>query len=449
MAPRSTSRRSETPIGELVAALTVEELREVVSAAVDRHDDVERQVRLVAARAPGDLAQLRAEVDRGLRTRRFLGYRESMEWARAARPIVAELEAAVRTSPSTELVELLQRAVGHVVKVILHADDSSGLIGDVARELLIVHALACDAGVADPVKLAAWMIRFRFVDQDFFEVDPVRYASALGEDGIAAYRQAVAAHPGGDSFAARYARERLAVLEGDVDAIVKLLGGDLSTPYRFVRVAEAMAELGRDDETLAWTARGIAETHGWQTAKLYDLACAVHAKRGHPLEVLALRRAQHERMPSLSTYGTLRTAADAMAAWPLERDAARAALQRTDLRALVDALLSDGESSLAWHTAAAAPSDEIGADLWMRLAESREAEGPADALAVYQRVADEVLERADRRAYAAAVRILKRARAAAQSAGALTEFTEYITHVREQYRRRPTLIAMLDKSNLH
>ena len=36
------------------------------------------------------------------------------------------------------------------------------------------------------------MIRFRFVDQDFFEVDPVRYASALGEDGIAAYRQAVA-----------------------------------------------------------------------------------------------------------------------------------------------------------------------------------------------------------------------------------------------------------------
>ena len=331
MAPRSTSRRSETPIGELVAALTVEELREVVSAAVDRHDDVERQVRLVAARAPGDLAQLRAEVDRGLRTRRFLGYRESMEWARAARPIVAELEAAVRTSPSTELVELLQRAVGHVVKVILHADDSSGLIGDVARELLIVHALACDAGVADPVKLAAWMIRFRFVDQDFFEVDPVRYASALGEDGIAAYRQAVAAHPGGDSFAARYARERLAVLDGDLDAIVKLLGGDLSTPYRFVRVAEAMAELGRDDETLAWTARGIAETHGWQTAKLYDLACAVHAKRGHPLEVLALRRAQHERMPSRSTYGTLRTAADAMAAWPLERDAARAALQRTDL----------------------------------------------------------------------------------------------------------------------
>jgi hypothetical protein len=35
------------------------------------------------------------------------------------------------------------------------------LIGDLARELLAVHALACDAGVADPVKLAAWMIRLQ------------------------------------------------------------------------------------------------------------------------------------------------------------------------------------------------------------------------------------------------------------------------------------------------
>jgi hypothetical protein len=146
--------------------------------------------------------------------------------------------------------------------------------------------------------------------------------------------------------------------------------------HRFVRVAEAMAELGRDDDTLAWTARGVAETHGWQTAKLYDLACAVHTKRGQPLEVLALRRAQHERMPSLSTYGTLRTAAETMDAWPLERDAARAALQRTDLRALVDALLSDGDGGLAWGTATAAPRDAIGADLWLRLAESRESEAP-------------------------------------------------------------------------
>jgi putative PIN family toxin of toxin-antitoxin system len=70
------------------------------------------------------------------------------------------------------------------------------------------------------------------------------------------------------------------------------------------------------------------------------------------------------------------------------------------------------------------------------------------ALAVYQRIADEVLEHADRRAYQSASRILQRARAAAQAAGKLDAFAEYLTGVRERYRRRPTLIAILDKARL-
>ncbi|MHB1834468.1 MAG: hypothetical protein ACYCXW_05840 [Solirubrobacteraceae bacterium] len=447
MAGRAARGRPEARIEELIAALEVDELREVVSAAVDRHDDVERQVRLVAARAAGGLAQLRAEVDRGLRIRRFLGYRESGPWARAARPILSELEKAVDTSPSKELVELLQRAVAHVVKVILHADDSDGLIGDLARDLLELHARACDAGVADPVKLAAWMVKFRFTDQDFFEVDPVRYANALGERGLAAYREAVDTHTGTDSFAVRYARDRLAILDGDVDAIVEQLGGDLTTPYQFIRVAEAMAELGLHDEVLAWSTRGIAQTRGWQVAQLYDLACGVHARRAEPLEVLALRRAQHERMPSSSTYRALRTAAEGLEAWPLEQAAARATLQRADVPGFVDALLDDGDVDLAWTAAVAAPQDAVGFNLWLRLAETSQQDRPADALAVYQRLADEVLERAERRAYRSAAWILQRAQVAAQAADMLDEFTDYLARLREQHRRRPTLIAILDKAN--
>jgi hypothetical protein len=54
----------------------------------------------------------------------------------------------------------------------LHADDSAGTIGDLAYELLDAHARACDAGVADPMRLARWMIRFRFKDQDFLIPTP-------------------------------------------------------------------------------------------------------------------------------------------------------------------------------------------------------------------------------------------------------------------------------------
>jgi uncharacterized Zn finger protein len=65
---------------------------------------------------------------------------------------------------------------------------------------------------------------------------------------------------------------------------------------------------------------------------------------------------------------------------------------------------------------------------------------------VYWRVVEEVLETTDRRAYSSAVRILKRARAASQAAGALDAFGEEIARLRERHRRRPTLVAMLDKS---
>ena len=67
-----TKGRSQAPVGELVTSLSVEQLREVVSAAAEHHEDVERAVRLIAARGSDDLGVLRAEVDRGLRTRRFL-----------------------------------------------------------------------------------------------------------------------------------------------------------------------------------------------------------------------------------------------------------------------------------------------------------------------------------------------------------------------------------------
>lgn len=199
----------------------------------------------------------------------------------------------------------------------------------------------------------------------------------------------------------------------DVDALVSLLGGDLSTPYQFIRVAEAVRELGLDGEPLASTKRGIGQTSG-QVAELYDLDCDLHARRQESLEVLAPRPAHHERMPSLSTYRALRTTADPHDAWPLEQDAARATLQRADPRGFVDALLRDGEIDLAWCAAAAVPPDALGADVWLRLAGSSERDRPADALAVYQRIADEALERADRRAYRSAARILKRAQTAAQ-----------------------------------
>lgn len=450
MSPRAP-RSGPEEVDGLIDKLDPEDLREIVVKAADRHEDVARAVRLAATRGSGDLSQLKAEIDRGLRTSRYLGYRESGGWAMQARPVVEAIGEAVGSSPTAELVALIERAVGHVVKVILKADDSDGMIGDVARELLDLHARACDAGNADPIKLARWMVRFRFDDQDFFEVDPVRYADALGDLGLAAYRREVKQRVeagGGDSFAATYAQERLAVLDGDAEALVGLLGGDLSRPYQFIRVAEAMAELGRDDDVLSWATRGIAESSGWQVAQLYDLAAGVHTRREEDQEVLRLRREQHQRMPSSSTYGLLRAAAEAGGVWPAERPAARAVLAERDPGGLVDVLLGDGEPEAAWQVPGAHPDWDPGPQRWMRLAEAREASAPGDALDVYLRLADLQLETTGKAAYVRAVAILKKAAQAARAADRQGEFAAHLVALRETHRRRPTFVAVLDKARL-
>ena len=95
----------------------------------------------------------------------------------------------------------------------------------------------------------------------------------MGEKGLVVYRREAAKRSdpadvtvdrspllgdmdaGFPSFAARYAAERLAIIDRDVDRLVELLGGDLSSPHQFARVAEAMVELGRTDEALAWARR--------------------------------------------------------------------------------------------------------------------------------------------------------------------------------------------------
>jgi len=87
-------------------------------------------------------------------------------------------------------------------------------------------------------------------------------------------------------------------------------------------------------------------------------------------------------------------------------------------------------------------------DRWARLAEARELSDPAAALGVYLRLIDSTLRTADRRNSRSTAKQLKRAQRSAAAAGLSEEFDEHLAALREQHRRRPTLIAILDKAGL-
>lgn len=161
------------------------------------------------------------------------------EHGRQMHEAIDVLEAALPTADPAEVYAVVQAALASAVKVIARADDSSGIIGDACRRLLALHpTVASSAGIA-PSKLVDWMMKFQFDgDVDYFEIDPVAYAAALGDAGISAYRNrldAVRATLGPEpaesdrwSVPDRHERwvldwndRRLAVLDRDIDAIIR------------------------------------------------------------------------------------------------------------------------------------------------------------------------------------------------------------------------------------
>jgi hypothetical protein len=94
------------------------------------------------------------------------------------------LEAAIPTTDSAEVYTVTHKALASAIKVIARADDSSGIIGGACRRLLELHPRVAAAAQVPAGNLVDWMMRFQFDgDVDYFEIDPVAYAPALGKSG--------------------------------------------------------------------------------------------------------------------------------------------------------------------------------------------------------------------------------------------------------------------------
>jgi uncharacterized Zn finger protein len=80
----------------------------------------------------------------------------------------------------------------------------------------------------------------------------------------------------------------------------------------------------------------------------------------------------------------------------------------------------------------------------VRLADARRAGHPGDAVAVYRRLLDGVLEHTDVRAYREGVSLLRELRSALAACGREEEFAADVGRIREEHRRRPRLMSLLD-----
>ena len=107
-------------------------------------------------------------------------------------------------------------------------------------------------------------------------------------------------------WAARYLREQLAELTGDVDHYVAVLAEYLGHTDRYRMIAAALRDADRPAEAIGWARRGLAARPGDPHAdRLRDLLVDLLIEAGDTRAAVAERRAEFQRRPITTTFQAL------------------------------------------------------------------------------------------------------------------------------------------------
>lgn len=371
------------------------------------------------------------------------------------------LEAAVDVAAPAEVYSVTHKALASACTVIARADDSSGIIGDACRRLLELHPRVAAAAKVAPAKLVDWMIKFQFDgDVDYFELDPVAYAPALGRTGMTAYRarlESIAARRGPlpndgerwttdhshESFMLDHNARRLAVHDHDIDAIIRThaRGGKIAAWLQ--DTARAFEEIGEIDLAIDWAQQAVDLGPGHQSLTAAGYWCQLLDEHRPTASLDAWLRV-FRRWPSSSTAARLHDAVGT--AWPDHHDEVMATLAASPADSVSFALTTLHDAELAWSLAHSLDLDDDGT--WSTLINAYERIDPLVVLPIHQRLVARGLVRADPRNYRAAAQRLRKMRALTSETDRADEVDEFIAELRETHRRRPRLQQEFDRAGL-
>ena len=452
-------------IAELVAVLDDSEVRAVVVELADRDAGVRRAVELRAAARTGDVSALADELEgmvkQALAVRGHIDYRRSFGVARDAEQLLDELEAYLDAGSADAVAPALLRATTRLRKVVLQADDSSGLLGNAGQRAAEMYARACREGAPDAKKLARWLVQFRDSSPGWPQLELADFVEAFDGAALEAYRRAVAkldeAYADRDHYK-RFEVDRmlleLADHDGDVDRAVELLTTRDHPQYG--AVIDRLRAAGRDEEAIEWMDRAVAAGRvsgrmGGDEVWLDPVEVAdTYRSLGRNADGTAVLREEFARRPELATFRRLAGVRQPDRPWGRRavlgaRQGARArggAVWRGAL--LIEIALSDGDLETAWSAAR-----DLGAGRqWRLLADASRDFAPREAAELYRDDVGKDLKYADTQKYASIAERLAAMRDLYQRAGAEADFADYLAELRDTYRRRTSFISALDRRGL-
>ncbi|WP_207540465.1 SWIM zinc finger family protein [Sabulicella rubraurantiaca] len=466
-------------IREHLRSQGVERLAEMVLDLAERDPALLDRLDLATRAAAGDAAELaqrcRAALKRVLRTGRFVEYGEAGAWVTGVLDVLEGFEGLLLAGHAALVLDLATELFRRLPGALEGVDDSDGGGGEIAERAAALHLAACEALRPDPVTLA----------RDLFQLETGEpfgtfcgasgtYGHLLGPVGLAEYRRLAEvawdalpktrAQRGGvlapaEEGLARYVLfpilDGFAAEDGDVDRRVALRVAGLSHVNDYLRLAEFCLEQGRDAEAMRWAEEGAFLFDDPSNEPLLLFLAEQHRAAGQGAKAEAVVWRGFERQPSMRLY-------EALAKGTRARSAVRVAMTDRALAVLearlakhspqtgwdgigasgllVEILIREGRLDAAWEAVRRHGCHD---GLWRQLAEASEAARPADAIAVYERLAEAQVRLTNKHGYAEACRLIGRIAAVRARLGEDRAQQAYVEDLLARHRAKRNFVAML------
>jgi hypothetical protein len=424
-----------------------------------------------------DLDAFRSAVFNAVVPDDFVHYREMGDYASGIKDVIHSIRELLKEGFANEVIDLSEYAIEEVEGAMNSVDDSAGHMGGILHQLKELHLDACNRAKPEPVKLAERIFQREMEsDWDTFLGASETYAGVLGKKGLARYRELAEAEwarvpalkpsekdeYSGNRFRISGLMETLARQSGDIEEIVAVKSRNLSSAYHYLKIAETCREAGKRDEAFEWAERGAKAFPERTDSRLRDfLAEEYHCRKRHD-EAMQLVWAQfvESQHDYLSAYQKLKQHADRVKQWPKWRERAMGFLRKrleyarrnmpklrwnwgaTDYSELVRILLWEGDVEAAWREAQEGGCSDR---LWLELAALREKDHPEDALEIYRRQIEPLVNRKDNQAYEQAAGYVRKARDLMKRLGCKEEFAAYLESIRKAHKPKRNFMALLNQ----
>lgn len=487
--PRSQRKGNKgSTLADLKAWLYTKSLDETIQMILERAtDDEEWRNRLflkVASdtRKGVDAPALRKIITDATNDRRFTQYDDRFEMSDFLSEIeeIAEtLRKLISAGNGNVVRDLALYAVDRLSNVLQVADDYNGNIAGVTKDFIEIHRDACVQSPPDPRQLAQDLYERELSDErELWDDTPSFYTDALGEVGIAAFRElleddwdqlpALTSKSGNAMrwesrrYRITHLMESMARATNDTDALVNVMRKDLSSSYQYLQIATVFQDAGRRDEALSWAENGAKEFASSVDSRLEDFLIAEYKRRGDHDKSLKILWNRYLASPNRANFIALHGYTNPMGGWQAWRDNAvdhlkgKIAEEEKQPKSAYPFLSRGGQAKLeliaiylweknpdaAWDLAKTEGCNDA---VWKEIAFARERTHPEDSLAVYKRLIPPLIEPVTNGQYEEPVDLIAHVRTAMRLRKRDEEFREYAAELRSTFKRKRNFLLLLDK----